>query len=156
MIEVEGRKVRIEGAEVVPALKNFGGDKFGPSGMRDFVIALDDEQAAVLADMGYNIFFFNTQDDEGNEVQIPELKIRVRFDKFPPDVYTVYGDEHGTITQIDENTVSELDNMRFLRCDIAFTPYNWERNGKSGTTAYLRTMYVVIPKKDFADKYSAI
>lgn len=156
MIEVEGNKVRIEGAEVIPALKNFNGDKFGPAGMRDFVIALDDEQAAVLTQLGYHLFLFHTQDDEGNEFDIPELKIRCRFDKYPPEVYTVYGDEHGTITQITEDTVGELDNIRFLSCDISFTPYKWERGGKSGTTAYLRTMYVVIPKKDFADKYQGL
>ena len=153
MIEIEGNKARIEDAIIVPALKNFSGNKFGPSGMRDFVIALDEEQAQVLAEMGYSIFMFHTQDEDGNEVDIPELKIRCRFDKYPPDVYTVYGDVHGPITQITEETVGELDNIRFLSCDISFTPYRWERGGKSGTTAYLKTMYVVIPKKDFADKY---
>ena len=153
MIRVEGRKVMIEGAEVVPALKNFGGTKFGPNGMRDFMIMLDDEQAAVLSEMGYNLFIFHKEDEDGNSIDVPELKIRLRFDKYPPEIYTVYGDEHGNITQIDENTVGELDNIRFLNCDISFTPYNWNKMGKTGTTAYLRTMYVVIPKKDFADKY---
>lgn len=153
MIEVEGNKVRIKGANVVPALKNFSGDKFGPAGMRDFVIALDDEQAEVLSQFGYHIFMFHTQDDEGNEIDIPELKIRCRFDKYPPEVYTVYGDVNGVITQMTEETVGELDNIRFLDCHIAFTPYRWERGGKSGTAAYLKTMYVIIPKKDFADMF---
>ncbi|MBO7449957.1 MAG: hypothetical protein J6U54_06260 [Clostridiales bacterium] len=154
MFRIEGRKVIIEDAQIVPALKNFGGDKFGPSGMRDFMIMVNEDEAAALAELGYNLYFFNTQDEEGNDISIPELKIRVRFDKFPPEVYTVYGGVGGTITQLDETTIGELDNIRFLSCDISFTPYNWERGGKSGTTAYLRTMYVVIPKKDFADKYN--
>lgn len=156
MMIIDGRKVIIEDAQIVPALKNFGGDKFGPSGMKDFVIMLNDDEAGALAELGYNIFYFNTQDEEGNDISIPEIKIRVRFDKFPPEVYSVYGDVHGTITQLDNDTIGELDNIRFVSCDISFTPYRWERNGKSGTTAYLRTMYVVIPKKDFADKYGAI
>lgn len=156
MLEIEGRKAIIKGANVVPSLKNFEGDKFGPSGMRDFVITLEEDEAAQLAEMGYNIFYFNTQDDDGNDISIPELKIRVRFDKFPPEVYTVYGDIHGAMTQLDEETIGNLNSLKFLDCYITFTPYNWERNGKKGTTAYLRTMYVVIPKKDFADVFGEI
>jgi len=156
MLRFEGRKVIIEDAQLVPALKNFRGDKFGPAGMKDFVIMLNDDEAGALAEMGYNIFYFNTQDEEGNDIQIPELKIRVRFDKFPPEVYTVYGGVGGTITQLDAESIGELDDIRLVSCDISFTPYNWERGGKSGTTAYLRTMYAVIPKKDFAEKYNLI
>lgn len=153
MLRIDGRKVIIEDAQVVPALKNFSGNRFGPSGMKDFMIMLNEDEAAALLELGYNLQYFRKEDEDGNEVVIPELKIRARFDKFPPEVYTVYGDVHGPITQLTEETVGELDNVRFVSCDISFTPYNWERNGKSGTTAYLRTMYVIIPKKDFAEKY---
>lgn len=154
MIEVEGRKVSIRGAQVVPSLKNFKGDKFGPSGQRDFVIMLDEEQEQVLTELGYHVFYFEKEVKETGEIQrIPELKIRVRFDKFPPEIYTLVGDVHGVQTQLDADTVEELNNLRFLECYITFTPYNWVVNGKPGTTAYLRTMYVVIPKKDFADLF---
>lgn len=156
MMTIDGRKVLIEGATIVPALKNFGGDKFGPSGMRDFVIAVSDEEAAALTELGYNIFYFNTQDDEGNDIAIPELKIRLRFDKYPPKICVYYGDPTGAVTIIDEDNVDMLNGARFLNCDISFTPYNWERNGKKGTTAYLKTMIVIIPKNDFADKYPGL
>lgn len=156
MMEIEGRKVRIEGADVIPALKNFSGNRFGPSGTKDFMIRLTDDEAAALTELGYNVFFYQTKDEEDNDIIIPELKIRLRFDKYPPEVYTVYGDVHGPITPMNGETIGELDNIRFLQCDISFTPHFWQNGNKSGTTAYLKTMYVIIPKKDFADKYGAL
>ena len=155
MIEVIGRRVRIEHANVVPAMKNFSGTKFGSNGnQRYFFITLDDEQAEVLSEMGYNITFYEKKEfnEDGDEVitRIPEIKLKLRFDMYPPDIKTYTGSWHGTEQVITEANVHNLDELRFLDCCVAFTPYNWTNNGKSGTSAYLKTMYVIIPEPDFA------
>lgn len=174
MIEVEGNRIRIKDAKVIPALKNFGGIKFGSNGSRDFMIMLDEEQAAILSERGYNITYYKKHitDKDGNETieVIPELKIKLRVDKFAPDIKIYFGSYHGVervmsapinnrdpeaaskIAQYESN-VDELDRFRFLECAIAFTPYNWSTPTKSGTSAYLKTMYVVVPKPDFEDLF---
>lgn len=152
--EIEGRKVRIEGVNVIPALKNFSGNRFGSAGNQHFFITIDDpELLTALMNLGYNITEYTKTDDEGNEEVLYELKIRLRFDKFPPEVWTLSGDFSGAATKLDGDTIASLDSQKFLNCDISFTPYNWSNNGKTGTTAYLRKMIVVVPKEDFADKY---
>lgn len=155
MIEVIGRRVRIEHANVVPTMKNFSGTKFGSNGnQRYFFITLDEEQAAILSDMGYNITVYEKKefDDNGDEVivQIPELKVKLRFDMYPPVIKTYQGAWGKAEQVINESNADELDNLKFLDCCIAFTPYNWTNNGKSGTSPYLKTMYIIIPEPDFA------
>ena len=57
-------------------------------------------------------------------------------------------------TKLDEENISALDYASIKEVDVIVTPFDWEVNGKSGTKAYLQTMYVTINEDEFADKYA--
>lgn len=152
--EIDGKMVSIEGVKIIPRFKNFSGERWDNQGNRSFTIVIEDEDLLqALMNIGYKITYFDTEDEEGNPISIPELKIKVRFDKFPPEVYTLTGDENGPVTKYNGETAKELDNLRFLNCDIVFTPYTWSSAGKSGTVPYLKKLIAIVPKEAFADKY---
>ena len=79
--DIDGKMVSIEGVKIIPRFKNFSGERWDNQGNRSFTIVIEDEDLLqALMNIGYKITYFDTEDEEGNPISIPELKIKVRFD----------------------------------------------------------------------------
>lgn len=147
---VEGN-LNIEGAKL--CLKNFSGKEgdYNPPGRRNFGVYLDPDHAEKLKADGWNIRYRRPRDeDEGPR---PFLPVGVRFDKYPPRIIQI---TKSGKTTLDERSVNSLDWAEIINADLVIRPYNWERNGQSGTKAYLKAAYITIEENEFEHKYADI
>lgn len=137
--------------------RNFEGreEKYNRKGDRNFGLVIEDpEVAKQLAEDGWNIKELTPKNND-NYDDTPEviywLPVTVRFDNVPPKVMLVTRRKK---TRLNEDNINTVDYANIAKVDLTVTPYDWEVNGKSGTKAYLQTMYVTINEDEFADKYA--
>ena len=149
-------KIKIENARIV--FRNFRGEeKKSPNGkivnrkgQRNFSVVIEDPvMAEELAAEGWNIKHFRPREDEEDEPGA-YLPVKVSFDKKPPHIYMVSGK---TKKLLDEETVGTVDIAEIASVDLTITPYNYEVDGRSGISAYVKTMFINIVEDDFASKY---
>lgn len=137
--------------------RNFEGreEKYNRKGDRNFGLIIEDpELAQQLAEDGWNIKELtpkNNDDYDDTPEVIYWLPVTVRFDNVPPKVMLVTRRKK---TRLNEDNINTVDYANIAKVDLTVTPYDWEVNGKSGTKAYLQTMYVTINEDEFADKYA--
>lgn len=142
------KNVPIENAQI--CFKNFSGKegKFNAEGQRNFCVILDDRLADQLLHEGYNIKYLNPRD--AMEEPRPYIQVKVNFRNNPPKVALV---SSKGVSLLDETTVGMLDWADIDNVDLIITPYSWEVNGRTGVTAYLKTIYVTIAEDEFESKY---
>lgn len=140
----------IENAKIL--FRNFSGKeaRFNPAGQRNFCVILDDDNLAKrLVKDGWSVKYLRPR-EEGDPEQ-PYLKVKVRFENRPPKIVLISSSGK---TTLDEENVNILDWADISNVDLIINPYNWDVNGKSGITAYLKTMYVTIEEDEFEKKYA--
>lgn len=148
-------KIVMENARLI--FRNFEGreEKYNRKGDRNFGLVIEDQEVVeqLIAD-GWNVKNFTPKNNDKYD-DTPEtvywLPVTVRFDNVPPKVTLVTRRKK---TKLDEENISALDYASIKEVDVIVTPFDWEVNGKSGTKAYLQTMYVTINEDEFADKYA--
>lgn len=140
--------IRIEGARI--GFRNFSGEegRFNPKGRRNFCIFLEEDIAKDMEKEGWNVKWLQPR-EEGDEPQA-YLQVKVVFGKIPPKIVLVTG--RGK-TRLDEDTVNILDWAEIQNVDLVIRPYNWEVNGNTGVSAYIKTMYVTLKEDEFESKY---
>lgn len=138
----------IENAKI--AFRNFEGlaGKYNKEGDRNFCVLLDSEFAEEIKGDGWNIKYLKPKEED--DTPVPFLKINVKFGKIPPKVVLISGKGK---TILEEESISILDWAEIESVDLIVRPYNWEMNGKTGTTAYLKAIYVTIVEDEFERKY---
>ena len=140
--------IRIEGARI--GFRNFSGEegRFNPKGRRNFCVFLEEDIAKDMEKEGWNVKWLEPR-EEGDESQA-YLQVKVVFGKIPPKIVLVTG--RGK-TRLDEDTVNILDWAEIQNVDLIIRPYNWEVNGSTGVSAYIKTMYVTLKEDEFESKY---
>lgn len=143
--------IKIENARIV--FRNLSGkpDKFNPQGgKRSFSVVIDDpEFANELKREGWNIKQFNPSPDSDEE-PAHFISVKVSYNNISPHIYLCTSKNK---TLLNEDTVGQLDYAEISNVDIVITPYQYEMSGRSGISAYVKTMYVTVVEDEFASKY---
>lgn len=142
--------LQIDDARII--FKNFEGrgDKFNREGDRNFYLLIEDPNTAdALIAEGWNVKIKPGRDeDEGDFMRLP---VKIKFTDYGPKVYLVSG---GRRVELDEESISCLDNIDIESVDMDLRPYDWDVNGRTGRTAYLQSMQVVQRIDRFAARYA--
>ena len=126
------------------------GGKFNREGDRNFAVVIPNQELAdELIDRGWNVKIKEPR-DEGEE-PFRYLKVKVKFNDRGPQVYLVSGNAH---RKLSEDMVSIVDEIDIRSVNLDVRPYDWEVNGKTGRTAYLRSMEVILEIDRFAARYA--
>lgn len=131
--------------------RNFAGrpDEYTREGDRSFALVIEDEGLAnKMREDGWNVKM-RLPKEEGAEPWY-YLKVKVNFNGVPPKVVEVTSRNR---VALNEDTVGILDTAELKSVDVEVSPYHWEVGGRSGITAYLKTMYATIEEDPFAAKY---
>lgn len=143
--------IKIENARIV--FRNLSGkpDKFNPQGgKRSFSVVIEDpEFANELKREGWNIKQFNPSPDSDEE-PAHFISVKVSYNNIPPHIYLCTSKNK---TLLNEDTIGQLDYAEISNVDIVITPYQYEMSGRSGISAYVKTMYVTVVEDEFASKY---
>lgn len=132
--------------------KNFTGqeDRFNPPGSRRFSVLIEDPtMAANLLEIGWNVKPLKRDEEEEPAWHLP-VKVNYTNGR-PPTVIVVQ--ENGQLP-LTEDTVAMLDYRSIISCDLVISPYNWDKEGDSPVSAYLRTMYAHLEDTPFSQKYA--
>lgn len=136
--------------------KNFSGKKdiYNGEGERSFNVVLRNtkEQPDLVDSLIEDGWAIKVREPRTpDEDFLYRLPVKVRFDKYPPEVYLVKGRKKELL---DETTIGDLDKYRFTRVDLEINPSFWDINGKSGMTAYLRSGFFTVEESPFASRYA--
>lgn len=145
--------LELEGVQL--GYKNFEGreKKFNPAGKRNVMLFLSEEQAQAAEAFGFNVKRFDNSDinPEDQFPKSPQLKVNIKYGAISPNI-TIVNSENGPVA-LDEETVLTLDTADIEFADIVLSPYDWNVNGETGRTPYLKALYVGLDRNRFDDKY---
>lgn len=146
-------KAELEGFEDCRLLfRNFSGEerRFNEKGKRNFCVALTTEEADRLTANGWNVKYLKARDEE--EEPLPYLKVKLKYKQGsrPPRVVLINSKGKRNLT---EKSVDILDWADIETVDLIVSAYNWDVSGKTGKTAYMRSIYVTIREDAFESKY---
>ena len=148
-----GNVLEIEDARII--YRNFSGvgSKYNREGDKGFsVVISDDELKEELIAAGWNVKIREPR--EGYEDPLVHLPVKVKYNKEGrgPAIYVLSG--KGKPTLLDADSVNMLDEIDIASVSMDLRPYDWEINGKAGTTAYLQAMEVTQNIDRFGAKYT--
>lgn len=146
--------ITIENTRLV--YRNFTGNEstYNREGDRNTCVVIPDREIAqLLQHDGWNVKYFS-DDEEGNPGE-PYIQVKLGYKKGRPPQVTLLTDRGGR-THLGENEVAILDWADIINVDVILGPYEWVRNGATGISAYLQTMYVTIKENELDAKYSDV
>lgn len=130
--------LQIDEARII--FRNFSGEgsKFNREGDRNFSVLIDDQEIAdALIEQGWNLKIKPPRDE--GDIPFMHLPVKVKFNDRGPNVYLR---SSGNQIELDEESISCLDNIDIIDVELDIRPYDWSVNGKEGRTAYLHAMRV--------------
>ena len=142
-------KITLQGRRIL--FRNFSGEegRYNAKGKRNFNVTLDDDEAARMLADGWNVRTLPPREE--GEPSLNLLKVNVNYGgRKPPRVVLITS--RGK-TNLGESDVSILDWADIVNVDLIINPYNYEAQGRTGTTAYLDSLYVEIREDELELKY---
>jgi hypothetical protein len=152
--------VTMEGVRII--FRNFRGEEgqWNKPGDRNFCVLLEPRVATDLINDGWNVKYLKPRDEEEEQNPQAYLPVEVAYDRGrPPKIFLITAG--GTkMRELHEDEVGDLDWIlvdQILNIDMMVRPYDWSQpSGKSGTKAYLQSMYMTIEEDQLAQKYSEL
>lgn len=140
-----------ENAEIM--FRNFSGKertRFDKLGDRKFCVVIPDyDTAQKLLDDKWNVKVLPPRNEDEKPKYFIEVAVGYKYK--PPKVYLHSGKK---VTELDEDTIGELDDADIKSVDLSVRAHEWEVNGKTGIKGYLKNMHVVLEADEFAEKYA--
>src|SRR5215471_5750996 len=143
--------VLMEGVRII--FRNFRGKEgqYNREGSRNFAVLLDETVAEALAADDWNVKWLKPREEDEGEAPQAYLPVEVKYEIRPPRIVLVTSRNRRTL---EEHEVGDLDFVQILNVDMIVSPYHWTVNGKTGTKAYLQSMYVTIEEDALEQKYA--
>lgn len=146
--------ITIEDARIL--FKNFAGvgGPYNKEGDRNFSVIIPPDSVDALRADGWNIKQLRPREE--GDLPAFHLPVTVFFGgpkSRPPKIVMITSRGR---TDLDENTAMVLDWARIKHVDLIVRPYEWNINGRSGVTAYLRTIFVTIEEDYLEQKYADV
>jgi len=140
----------IEDARLI--FRNFSGKEgqYNREGDRNFAVVLPEDVAEQMLLDGWNVRYLEAREE--GDAPTPYISVAVNFSNRPPRVVLLTAT---TRTQLDEKSVEVLDWSDIRTADLIARGYDWEVNGKSGTKAYLQSLFVTIEEDALERKYAS-
>lgn len=150
-------ELKIEDARLI--FRNFGGEAklYNEEGDRNFAIALDEDSALDLKQLGWPVVTRERTNDLDQQENLYHLPVKVNMKgKFPPKLWIVTRSKNRR-TLLTDDMLSMLDYAEFDIVDLRIRPYNWGPiQGKYGTKAYIKIGFFVLLEDDLELKYAHI
>ena len=142
--------VQIDDARIIFRNLSGEGSKYNREGDRNFSILIDNQEVAdALIDAGWNVRIKPPREEgEGPFMHLP---VKVKFNDRGPNVYLKTNDKQ---ISLNERTVGMLDRVDIRSVDLDIRPYDWERDGMTGRSAYLHSMRVYQEVDRFAERFA--
>ena len=141
--------VTIENAKLI--FKDFSGERNPYGNDKTFGIALDRETWEKMGAEGWNVKMRPPREDGDEPLYF--IKVKVVFGKVPPKIVLIDGGS-GKKQVLDDQTVKLLDWVTPKNADVIIRPYNYDFGGRTGTAAYVKTLYVTGAVDPLDEKYS--
>ena len=152
-IMAKDKRVTYKIADARFVYKNFAGrpDSYNPNGgKRSFGCKIvDDDTLNQLIDAGFKIKYLTN----GDEPDIPYIKVKVNFGDYPPIIWLKSGK---TKTKLNEETIKILDTADIIDAKLIISPYEWKMpSGLTGISAYCDALYVTVVPNKFEEEFFA-
>lgn len=148
-------RIVLENARIL--FRNFSGleGKYNKEGDRNFGVLIPGHLARELEKDGWNVKWLEPREEGDPENAF--LRVSVAFNKGKkktgPRVILISSEGR---TKLTDETIDLLDDVDIMTTDMIIRPYRWEVNGKTGTKAYLQSMFVTIEESPLDRKYSKV
>lgn len=145
----DAKTFMIEDARLV--FRNFSGaeGQYNREGDRNFSVILDQKTADVMTADGWNVKYLASREE--GEPDTPYIQIAVSFKNRPPKVIMITSTARTNLTQ---ESVGVLDWAEIQLVDLIARAYDWQVGDKTGTKAYLQSMFVTIEEDALERKYA--
>lgn len=132
--------------------RNFQGREgpYNKPGDMSFCVVLDPDTAMKMLEDGWNVKYLKPQEEDEGEVGTPYINVAVKFDKYPPKVFMLTDTAR---TRLDGDTVTVLDWADIRNADLIARGSDWVNGDKSGTKAYLQSLFVTVEEDALEKKY---
>lgn len=148
-IDNKNGKLVIQDGEI--RFKNFTGraGQYNREGDRSFAAVISEEFVPMCLDAGWNVKSYVSK-KTGDTIHY--IHVKVSYNNSAPTIVQHAGAD---VINYDESMCWMLDNNILLNIGIVISPYHWNINGKTGTSAYLNALHFELPRDYFADAYGA-
>lgn len=139
----------VEDARVI--FRNFAGKEgqFNRAGDRSFSVVLPDDVAIQMLKDGWNVRYLPAREEGDSDT--PYITVSVNFKNRPPRVVMITSTAR---TTLNDESIEVLDWADIRTADLIARGYDWEVGDKSGTKAYLQSLFVTIEEDALELKYA--
>lgn len=144
----QAKTFMVEDAQLI--FRNFSGKEgqYNREGDKNFAVILNEETAAQMLSDGWNVKVLPAREEGDSDTFY--IQVSVNFKNRPPRVVLITDKNR---TNLDNDTVSSLDWVDIRTADLICRGYDWEVGDKTGTKAYLQSMFVTIEQDALEKKY---